>query len=323
MKPIKHRLTDDHDEWLKQRNKGIGGSDAGAVMGLNPYKSAFTLWHEKTGRISSYVPDNEAMRYGRDMEEYVAKRFCEETGKKVQRSGFSYQSAEHPWMLANIDRKVVGENAGLECKTANVFAEKIYDDGVIPDSYYCQCLHYMAVCDFDRMYLACYIPQRGLKHFCIEREDVKDDLEALIEAEGDFWKMVQEDRRPYVDDSKSTAKTISLMMHEPISHEADPEKGLDLSDMEDQLNQLSDIKAQIKELTAAKSGLENQITDRLKDEKTDIAFSLFKKITWKEQARTTIDGEALKANHPDLYEKYAKTSTSRVLRVGKKPAPKK
>ena len=307
MKPIKHKLTDDHDEWLKQRNKGIGGSDAGAVLGLNPYKSAFTLWHEKTGRISSYVKDNEAMRFGRDMEEYVAKRFFEETGKKYHRVGVSYQSAEFPWMLANIDRKIVGENAGLECKTANIFAEKIYDDGAIPESYYCQCLHYMAVCDFDRMYLACYIPQRGLKWFTIEREAAQADLDALIEREAEFWKAVEEDKRPYVDDSKSTVATIAALMHEPISHEADPDKGLDLSDMEELTSLLDDLKATIKALNEEKSGLENQIMNRLKDEKADIAFTALKKITWKEQSRITVDTEALKANRPDLFDKYAKS----------------
>lgn len=323
MKPIKHRLTDDHDEWLKQRNKGIGGSDAGAVMGLNPYKSAFTLWHEKTGKINSFVPDNEAMRFGRDMEDYVAKRFCEATGKKVARSGYSYQSKYYPWMLANIDRRVIGENAGLECKTANIFAEKIYDEGRIPDSYYCQCLHYMEVCDFDRMYLACYIPQRGLKYFSIEREDVKEDLEALIQAEAKFWKLVENDQRPEVDGSRDTKQTISAMMKEPIGHETDPDKAPNLTDMEDVIAKLTDVKAKIRELTGTKSDLENIIADRFREEKADIGFTADKKISWKEQTTTSIDGDALKADHPGLYDKYAKVSTYRVLRIGKKRVPKK
>lgn len=123
MKPIKHRIPQTEEEWLAQRSTGIGGSDAGAILGMNKWKSPYTLWAEKTGKLPKETKSTEAMRIGTDLEDYVAKRFSEAEGKRVQRSSFSYQSSEYPWMLANIDRKIVGENAGLECKTANIFAE--------------------------------------------------------------------------------------------------------------------------------------------------------------------------------------------------------
>lgn len=329
MKPIKHKITDDHDEWLKQRNKGIGGSDTGAVMGLNPYKSAFTLWHEKTGQIRSFIPDNEAMRYGRDMEDYVAKRFCEATGKRVQRSGFSFQSAEHPFMLANIDRKIVGENAGLECKTANIFAEKIYDEGALPDTYYCQILHYMAVCDFDRMYLACYIPQRGLKTFCIERKDVEEDLQALIEAEKDFWQSVQTNQRPDPDGSEYTKKTIAelaLSIDFDDSSLSGSESVADISEMEEVIEQIETIKQETKGLEASikarkkiRDELENKLKLWLEDHQSEIAYTANKKVSWAEQIRTDVDKERLKVDHPGIYEEYATQKTIRTLRIGNIP----
>ena len=157
----KEKIPVNRDEWLKQRSKGLGGSDAGAVMGLNPYKSAYTLWAEKTGLVSSYVPENEAIRLGNDLEDYVAKRFAERENKRIKRSSYCYQSKQFPFMRANVDRLIVGENSALECKTANPFKDGDYSSNIIPPSYYCQCLHYMVVCGFDRMYLAVLVFQKG------------------------------------------------------------------------------------------------------------------------------------------------------------------
>ena len=119
---IKHKIPSSRENWKKDRLKGIGGSDAAIALGMSPWKSQYTLWCEKTGRINNDA-DNEAMRLGRDLEDYVAKRFSEETGKKVRKSTFSFQSKEHPFMLANVDRLIVGENAGLECKTTSALTK--------------------------------------------------------------------------------------------------------------------------------------------------------------------------------------------------------
>ena len=106
------------EEWLKKRKCGIGGSDAGAVCGMNPYISPMDVFQDK---LSSEIDegDTEAMRQGRDLEVYVAQRFTEATGLQVRRSNFMYQSEDYPFMLADVDRLVVGEDAGLECKTVS------------------------------------------------------------------------------------------------------------------------------------------------------------------------------------------------------------
>ena len=132
-----------HEEWLRYRKKGIGGSDAGAICGVNKYRSAVSVFLDKTTEQTSEF-DNEAMRQGRDLEQYVAERFCEETGKKVRRANAIFSHSELPFMLANVDRLVVGENAGLECKTASAFSADKWADGSIPPEYEVQCNHYMA-----------------------------------------------------------------------------------------------------------------------------------------------------------------------------------
>ena len=133
-----------HEQWLKLRKTGIGGSDAGAVCGLNPYSSAMKVFQDK---ISDTVEeaDNETMRIGHDLEDYVAKRFTEATGLKVRKSNFMYRSKEHPYMLADVDRLIVGEDAGLECKTASAYSADKWADGNIPLHYLMQCYHYIAV----------------------------------------------------------------------------------------------------------------------------------------------------------------------------------
>ena len=123
-----------HEEWLRYRKLGIGGSDAGSICGLNPYSSAIAVFQDKTQKEAGEKEDNEAMRQGRDLEEYVARRFMEETGKKVRRANAIYGHPDHDFMMANVDRLVVGENAGLECKTASAYSADKWKDGHIPES---------------------------------------------------------------------------------------------------------------------------------------------------------------------------------------------
>ena len=101
---IRSKVNDMQEAVSKDRNHYIGGSDAGAIFGLNPWKSKYKLWCEKTGKISDEIPDNDAMLTGRDLEQYVAERFERETGKKVRRDNYRYTLDEYPFMVGHIDR---------------------------------------------------------------------------------------------------------------------------------------------------------------------------------------------------------------------------
>ncbi len=105
-------------------------TDAGAILGVNPYRSAFQVYHDKISDTIENI-DNEAMRQGRDLEDYVAQRFTEATGLKVRRANAIYQSEEHPLLLADFDRLIVGQKAGLECKTVSPFSADKWTDGKI------------------------------------------------------------------------------------------------------------------------------------------------------------------------------------------------
>jgi len=106
------------EEWLLRRRRTIGGSDAAGVMGMSPWATPYTVWAEKTGLLQE-KPDTEAMRQGRDLEDYVARRFAEASGKTVRRENFMLYHDDYPFAHADIDRWVVGEKSGLECKTTS------------------------------------------------------------------------------------------------------------------------------------------------------------------------------------------------------------
>lgn len=177
------------DEWLDWRRKGVTGTDTSAIFGMNQYKSAYQCYQDKLGLLPQ-IEDNNRMRMGRDMEDVVAKWFSEDTGFKVQNRYAIYQSAMYPWMLANIDRWIVGEKAILECKTAMYMfqKEKWGESGTdeVPDDYLFQVYHYMIVFGVRIGYLAVIFTDT--KEFRVYRFELNEALaEQIIEGTRDFW----------------------------------------------------------------------------------------------------------------------------------------
>lgn len=289
----------DHKAWEKLRNIGIGGSDAAIIAGLNRWKSPYQLWLEKTGQVEPEdISDNEYVYWGTVLEQLVADRFCELTGKKVRKCGMM-QSLTHEFMLANVDRLVVGENAGLECKTANGFKAKEWESDNVPDSYYLQCQHYMAVTGCEKWYIACLI---GGNHFVwkeIPRNE--EDITALIEAENAFWEdNVKVGLMPDVDGSKSCSQALAERFPGGVTDSITlPKEADELLAEIDELNEAADrIKDQIE---SKKNSVKLMLGDH------EIAYAGERKVTWKTQAgRTTIDSKKLKIEMPDVYEKYSK-----------------
>lgn len=297
--------------WHEQRAKGIGGSDAGVVCGLNKYKSPYTLWLEKTGRITGEIQDNERMRIGRDLEDYVAGRFTEETGLKTRKTNYSYQSDEHPFMLANIDRWVIGcesedgerQLAGLEIKTMNELAAKNYgiSEGFVPDAYYTQCHHYMAVTGADGWYLAILVLGQYFEVFYIPRDE--QEIASLIDQENAFWSCVENDVEPGIDGSSSTTDSLNIIY--PESYEA--------SDIEllrsEEVERYHDICDQMKDLKEEKDELENIFKRDMQDAEKAHCNDL--RITWKTTNSKRFDQNTFKKDYPEIYAAYLKESPSR------------
>lgn len=250
-----------HDQWLENRKSGIGGSDAGAIMGVNPYRGTYSVWADKLGKTDP-VEDNEALRQGRDFEDYVARRFAEKTGLRVRREYGMLRSDAWPWMVANIDRRIIGERAGLECKTSRDVYMKRYKNGDFPLEYYCQCLHYLAVTGWDKWYLAVLVYGTDLLTFEIKREDVEDDIGALIQVEDSFWhEYVLPERQPLPDGLESTTKALNA-----VWCESDSEKIVDANDEAEALmSRLKDLRKERKALDSQITKTENEIKAQMQD----------------------------------------------------------
>lgn len=305
MKKLISTRNIDKESWLKYRKQGIGGSDAGAVCGLNPYRTAIQVYYDKTSDSIEDV-DNEAMRQGREFEEYVARRFCEASGKKVRRANTMFYDEKNPFMIADVDRMIVGENAGLECKTASPYSEEKWRDDKIPLSYQLQCYHYMSVCNADAWYIAVLIYGRDFKYYRIERDD--EVIENLIRIEKEFWnEYVLKQVIPDPDGSKTADVAIAERFKESKSIT------IPLTGFDERLERRQELLSLLEKIETEKRQIDQELKLYLGD--AEIAENEHYRISWKNFSRSSIDEKRLKAEQPEIYKKYRRETTSRRFTV--------
>lgn len=199
------------DEWLKAR-KVIGGSDAAALVGLNPYKTNIDLWREKTGRQKAPDISNEPfVRFGHDAEPHLRELFALDFPQYEVRyvENNMFFNDKYPFAHASLDgwlrERDTGRKGILEIKTTNILQsmQKEKWNDRIPDSYYCQVLWYLMVTEFDFAILKARLRSEWkgetritVKHYMIERSEVQEDINELEAAGWKMWKAIQEDREP-------------------------------------------------------------------------------------------------------------------------------
>ena len=307
MKKIVSTLNLSREEWLKYRKKGICGTDAGAITGFNPYVSAFSVYRDKTSdEISEF--DNEAMRQGRDMEDYVARRFMEETGKQVRRANTIYKNEKHPIMLADFDRLIVGEKAGLECKTVSPYSADKWSDGKIPMHYQMQVQHYLAVSGYDCWYIVALIFGRDFIIRKIERDE--ELINNLIVIEENWWKKhIVENTIPEPDGSTAYTKLLNEYYH------SDRDKTVKLYGMDETLERRGEIDSLIKKLNTEKEAIDQRIKINLED--ASYGETEKYKVSWIDTVQNRIDSKKLKAENPDIYNGYLNEVHSKRFTVKK------
>ena len=295
-------------DWLCTRRQGITGTDAGAITGMNPYVSAFQVYQDKLS-TDIQEADNEAMRQGRDLEEYVASRFMEATGFKVRRANAIFQNEEHPVMLADFDRLIVGQKAGLECKTVSPYSADKWKNGAIPLHYQMQVQHYLAVSGFDCWYLAAVILG---KEFIIRKIDRDEELiQYLITIEERFWKEhVLAHVMPEPDGSNSCSEAIAHLYFK--SNGAKSVQLLGCSGLLDRRQELSDL---IDKMEKERTVIDQKIKLQMQDAAYGTAAPY--RVSWISSDTTRLDTKRLKAEQPSIYSQYSKTTTSRRFTVTK------
>ena len=289
--------------WLKERQCGIGGSDVGAILGVSKYKTAFEVYLEKTEPITEVGEQSESAYFGDIFEDVVAKEFEKRTGKKVRRDRKHYKHKEYHFMVANIDRRVVGENAILECKTANQFLANDWEGEEIPASYLLQVQHYLFVTEAELGYIAVLIGGQKFIWKQVQRDE--ELIEMIIEAENEFWKMV-EDKTPPPLDGSSAAEKYLLEKYSNAEVGKIEELGLEYKD---KIKNLFELKYQKDLLDTQIKEIENQIKFELKD--AEIGFVPGYSVSWKNVSSNRVDSKKLRVEYPDIYKEVLKESKSR------------
>ena len=261
---------------IENRTDYIGGSDVGVVMGVNPWKSRYTLWAEKCGLIEPEdISDVDAVWFGMMEESIIAERFTMKTGLKVRKSNYAYTVEEFPFLRGHVDRIASRGKWGLEIKTTSSWNKTKYDDGEIPESHYWQVQLYLFLTGYDTWYVA---TKRDNRFYITKVTRDDEAIERMLDACKDFWEHVQSGTPVEIDGSDSTAETLERMYPEETQGET-----VNLDQLEGTLVALQAIGQQEKNLKTLKTQYQNEIK-ALMGESEKGETSQFT-VTWKANAK--------------------------------------
>lgn len=289
-----------------ERKGFIGGSDIAVVLGLSRWKTQLQLWAEKTGKVEpADLSDNEAVEMGKDLEEFVAKKFEQRSGMKVRRDRRDFVSAEDSRMSAHIDRRITGTDAILECKTCSAWKAHEWEGEEIPQEYILQVMWYMGITGMHKGYIAVLI---GGQKF-LWKEVVWD---------ADLYQQMMDKAVDFMDNY--VGKDVAPMA---VGGDSDTLKDLypDASDafVEDEtfqvlLEDLEGFKLSIKSIENEKENIEAKIKQAIGENK-GLTTSGYK-VSWTPQTYTRVDTNKMKEE--GIYDKYKTSRPTRVMRVTKR-----
>jgi len=299
------------EDWLAVRKQGIGSSDAAAAVGLNPYKSQLELWLEKTGRDTSLPKldpqDEESPAYwGNILEPIVATHYTKRSGHRVRRINAVLQHPDPklPWMLANIDREVIGADDVqiLECKTAGINGARLWKEGV-PEYVQLQVMHQLAVTGKRAADVAVLLGGQHLEIHRIERDESM--IARLVDLERLFWNYVVSDTPPPADGTASAEAALRCIYPE------DNGQTLDFSQHTELASTYLELKA-IRQSIAQQETREAQLKQVLQQAMGAATRVEFTEgyISWKKSKDSTmLDVEQMLKDKPYLQARYSKIKT--------------
>ena len=257
------------EEQRRDRRSSIGGSDAPAVVGLSPWKTALELYLEKTGEVEPPVLDSEYVYWGNIHEEGIARAYADRMDYKVQRVNDTLVHPTLPFITANLDRRVVAHEGGLrigfEAKSVGEYSFRNQEWGEegtdqVPGHVMIQCMHYLGVTDWDRWDVGALVGGNRLMVYHIHPDATV--IETLTDLEKEFWGHVERADPPPADfKHPSTARLIERMypgtsgevvfLHEDMYQKAHED--------------LEEVKARLKKLEIEKKELTTMLRARIAD----------------------------------------------------------
>lgn len=293
------------------RKTGVGGSDAAAVCGLSRFKSPLDVYLEKKSDVQDEENEeaNGPIYWGNRLEAVIRADYQLRTGKKVAISNETRRHKKYSHMLANVDAIIEGENGILECKTTNAFKSNEWgNEGTdeIPIEYLLQAAHYACVYEADFVDVAVLIGGQELKIYKYIRNQSLEDK--VIEKEKEFWeKNIEKEIQPAPKSFEDMKKLYALSTKDKCINASD--------EMIKNIDDILKVKEIIKTNTSIKNELQEKILKEMKDAEVILTDDGKKICSYKTQSTNRFDATAFKNDNPDLYKKYIKSSTSRVLRT--------
>lgn len=302
------------DEQLAERRTGIGGSDAGAALGLNPYRSPVDVYMDKLG-LGTPFEGNETTHFGNVLEQVIRDEYTRRTGNRLRVPKKMRRHREYPHMLANVDGLVIGERRGFEAKTSDKYLRTQWGptgSDEVPPSYLIQVNHYMIVYEYDAWDLAVLIGGNDFRIYHFRADPQLHKM--IIEKEAEFWRCVTF-RDPPPPRSIEDVDTL-YPKNSDLNRYADAKTRKALRD-------LLEAKAKVKEWEDRCDGLKRQVKEHMRDATALLHPDSDKVLaTWKTQTTKRLDQKRLADKAPRTFDKYCYESESRVLRV-KKEQPEK
>lgn len=316
------RQEDDEEAWLKARTFGIGGSDVGAICGVNNWSSARQIYFRKVGMYQDETKPSaaaqERMHFGHVLEPVVADEFINHNralNVHCVEADCTFRNNEVPYLLANVDRFVIDNDSDeivgiLECKTANENMNSEWADGMVPLSYYYQVQHYLKVTGLTRAWISCLVGGNKFYTYDIFFDPALYDGSILPKLR-EFWnenvqKLVEPAPMPADSDFYDKIFAPSTVSGETVELRSDFDR---LGD------ELESLKAQKKEIEAAinerQAAIKNAIGSNLRGVSSRYEF------TWSPRSRTGVDSTKLRQLYPDVYEDCIKVTEYRQLGIKK------
>jgi putative phage-type endonuclease len=297
-------------EQLEARKNYLGGSDLAAILGLSRWKTALEIWGEKTGELEPEdISEKLHIRVGNKLEQSVGELFTEETGLQIEKVDETFFHPTHKFLGANIDRKIVGKDEGLEIKTASSWKLHEWDDENIPQEYYLQCMWYLAMTGLKKWHIICLIGNSDLKIVPIERDE--DLIKSMIEKAVEFWTTYVIPKVMPFSISYKDSDVLFKLFPEAIKSEVEFGPEVDA-----EIDSLEAMKAESKSLEASIEKAENELKARLKENESGrTPCHIF---TWKNQTRVGLDTKRIKEENPAVYKQYAKETNFRVFRISER-----
>lgn len=310
------RQEDDEEAWKAARNKGIGGSDIGAICGVSPFTSARQIYFNKTGQYDEAIKPGaaqlERMKWGHLLEPIVASEYASRTGSKLIEVDATLAHKDYNWMRANVDRLIVDDEGVpygiLECKTTSEYNNDEWENGELLLSYIYQLNWYLHILDLKYGAFACLVGGNKFYYYEVYRNDELIQ-ETLLPAAHDFWynnvlalnePALQATDTEYVNETYSDVTKDSEVM-------------LD-SDIDNELARtVFECKAQIKELEKIMTEAQNRLKERLKDH--EIGYCRDYTVKWSPRKQMRVDNDKLKNEFPEVYEACKKQITFRAMSV--------